>query len=125
MIGWINIYASIQNEEPSSIFDLGHRCGMQLIWIASGLVLAGIILFLVSPRIYEGFSLPIYLFVLCLLIAVIFLGVEINGSKSWFDFGKVKFQPAEISKISTSLLLATVMSQLGYKINRAKDFLKL
>lgn len=123
MIGWINIYASIQNEEPSSIFDLGHRCGMQLIWIASGLVLAGIILFLVSPRIYEGFSLPIYLFVLCLLIAVIFLGVEINGSKSWFDFGKVKFQPAEISKISTSLLLATVMSQLGYKINRAKDFL--
>ena len=123
MIGWINIYASIQNEEPSSIFDLGHRCGMQLIWIASGLVLAGIILFLVSPRIYEGFSLPIYLFVLCLLIAVIFLGVEINGSKSWFDFGKVKFQPAEISKISTSLLLATVMSQLGYKISRAKDFL--
>ena len=123
VIGWVNIYASIQNEEPSSIFDVNHRCGMQLIWIVSALVLAGIILFLINPRIYEGFSLPIYLFVLFLLVAVIFLGVEINGSNSWFDFGPVKFQPAEISKISTSLMLAAVMSQLGYRIGRVKDFI--
>ena len=39
------------------------------------------------------------------------------------DFGFFNFQPGEVSKISTSLLLATVMSQLGYKINRIRDFL--
>ena len=123
LIGWVNIYASVQSAEPSSIFDTSCRSGMQAIWIGTSLIIAVIILFVLSPRIYEGLSLPIYLFVIGLLIAVIFLGVEVKGSRSWFDFGGIRFQPAEISKISTSLMLATVMSQLGYRIGRARDFI--
>jgi len=123
LIGWVNIYASVQSAEPSSIFDTSCRSGMQAIWIGTSLVIAVIILFVLSPRIYEGLSLPIYLFVIGLLVAVIFLGVEVKGSRSWFDFGGIRFQPAEISKISTSLMLATVMSQLGYRIGRARDFI--
>ncbi len=123
LIGWANIYASIHSSEPASIFDFSSRSGKQFIWMMTSLVIAMIILFVLSPHIYEAFSVPIYLFVLALLIAVIFVGSEVNGSNSWFEFGPVKFQPAEISKISTSLLLATVMSQQGYKIGRAKDFM--
>ena len=122
-IGWINIYASIHSSEPSSIFDFDSRSGKQFVWIATSVVLAGLILFVINPRLYEGFSLPIYALTILLLIAVIFLGIEVKGSRSWFAFGPVRLQPAEISKISTSLLLATVMSQLGYKISRAKDFI--
>ena len=85
--------------------------------------IAGLILFVIPPRLYEGLSLPIYLFMIGLLVAVIFLGIEVKGSRSWFAFGPVRFQPAEFSKISTSLLLATVMSQLGYKIGRFRDFM--
>ena len=123
LIGWANIYASVHSSEPASIFDFDTRSGKQFVWIATALIIASIILFVLSPRIYEGLSLPIYLFVLALLIAVIFLGIEVKGSRSWFAFGPIRFQPAEISKISTSLLLATVMSQQGYKIGRAKDFI--
>ena len=122
-IGWINIYASIHSSEPSSIFDFDSRSGKQFVWIATSVVLAGLILFVINPRLYEGFSLPIYALTILLLIAVIFLGIEVKGSRSWFAFGPVRLQPAEISKISTSLLLATVMSQLGYKISRTKDFI--
>ena len=123
LIGWANIYASVQSSEPSSIFDWGCRSGKQFVWIMTSFGLAGIILFVLSPRVYEGFSLPIYLFTLLLLGAVIFLGIEVKGSRSWFEFGPIRFQPAEISKISTSLMLATVMSQLGYRIGRMKDFI--
>ena len=123
LIGWANIYASVQSSEPSSIFDWGCRSGKQFVWIMTSFGLAGIILFVLSPRVYEGFSLPIYLFTLLLLVAVIFLGIEVKGSRSWFEFGPIRFQPAEISKISTSLMLATVMSQLGYRIGRMKDFI--
>ena len=123
LIGWANIYASVQSSEPSSIFDWGCRSGKQFVWILTSFGLAGIILFVLSPRVYEGFSLPIYLFTLLLLVAVIFLGIEVKGSRSWFEFGPIRFQPAEISKISTSLMLATVMSQLGYRIGRMKDFI--
>ena len=123
LIGWANIYASIHSTEPSSIFDWGCRSGKQFVWIMTSVGIAGVILFVIPPRVYEGLSVPIYLGVILLLIAVIFLGIEVKGSRSWFAFGPVRFQPAEISKISTSLLLATVMSQLGYKIGRLKDFI--
>jgi len=123
LIGWANIYASVHSSEPASIFDFDSRSGKQFVWIMTALCIAAIILFVLSPRIYEGLSVPIYLFVLVLLIAVIFLGIEVKGSSSWFALGPVRFQPAEISKISTSLLLATVMSQQGYKISRTRDFI--
>lgn len=123
MIGWANIYASIHSSEPSSIFDFDSRSGKQFVWMMTSLGLAGLILFVIPPRAYEGLSLFIYGFTILLLIAVIFLGIEVKGSRSWFAFGPVRFQPAEISKISTSLLLATVMSQLGYRIGRMKDFI--
>ena len=123
MIGWANIYASVHSSEPSSVFDFASRSGKQLVWIMTSLGLAGLILFVIPPRAYEGLSLLIYGGTILLLIAVIFLGIEVKGSRSWFAFGPIRLQPAEISKISTSLLLATVMSQLGYRIGRLKDFI--
>lgn len=123
LIGWVNIYASVHSSEPSSIFDWTSRSGKQFVWMASALVIALIILFAIPPRFYEGFSVFIYIFVIGLLVSVIFLGIEVKGSRSWFEFGPIRFQPAEISKISTSMLLATYMSQLGYRIGRMKDFI--
>jgi rod shape determining protein RodA len=123
LIGWVNIYASVHSSEPSSIFDWTSRSGKQFVWMASALVIALIILFAVPPRFYEGFSVFIYIFVIGLLVSVIFLGIEVKGSRSWFEFGPIRFQPAEISKIATSMLLATYMSQLGYRIGRMKDFI--
>ena len=120
-IGWINIFASIYSEEHSSIFDMSQRYGMQFIWIITAMVLAVCILFLFNSKIYSVFSTPIYLFVCALLVAVIFLGKEVNGSNSWFRFGPVSFQPAEISKISTSLFLAHLMSKYSFKLTRLKD----
>ena len=123
VIGWVNIYASIHSEGPASIFDFNFRCGKQFVWILTAFVLAAVILFVINPQFWESASLPMYLGVLGLLAAVIFLGVEVKGSRSWFEFGPVRFQPAEVSKITTSLLLATLMSQTNYKITRLKDFL--
>ncbi len=122
-IGWANIYASIHSSEPTSIFDFDSRSGKQFVWMITALAIACIILFVFNPRVFEGMSVPIYLFVLVLLIAVIFLGIEVKGSRSWFAMGPVRFQPAEISKISTSLLLAAIMSQQGYRIGRFRDFM--
>ena len=123
LIGWVNIYASIHSSEPSSIFDPAFRSGKQFIWIVTSLGLASLILFVLNPRIYESLSVPIYAFTIILLVAVIFLGVEVKGSRSWFSFGPISFQPAELSKIATSLMLATFMSQSGYKMSNMKDFL--
>lgn len=123
LIGLVNIYASIHSSEPSSIFDPAYRSGKQIIWIGTALCLAGLILFVFNPRMWESISLPLYLFVFVLLVAVIFLGIDVKGSRSWFEFGPVRFQPAEISKITTSLLLATIMSKPDFKIRNLKSLL--
>ncbi|MBR1706831.1 MAG: rod shape-determining protein RodA [Bacteroidales bacterium] len=123
LIGWVNIYASIHSAEPSSIFDWEVRSGKQFVWMLTAFGLGGLILFAIPTRLWEGAAVPLYLVVLLLLVIVIFVSKDVKGSHSWFEFGPVKFQPAEISKITTSLLLASVMSRQGYKLTRLKDFL--
>ena len=123
VIGWINIYASIHSAEPSSIFDFNFRSGKQFVWILTAMGLALVILFAINPGFWRSAALPMYLFVLVLLVVVIFVSKDVKGSHSWFEFGPVKFQPAEISKITTSLLLASLLSQTNFKITRLKDFL--
>ena len=124
-IGWINIYAAVYSPEHSSIFDISQRYGMQFIWIMTALILAVAILFVINPKVYSVLSPPIYLGVCILLVAVIFLGKEVNGSNSWFQIGPVSFQPAEVSKISTSLFLAYIMSKYNFRLGNMRDALSV
>ena len=123
LIGFINIYASIHSSEPSSIFDFSVRSGKQFVWILTGVVLATLILFVFNPRLWEVISIPSYLVILVLLVAVIFVGSDVKGSHSWFNFGPVSFQPAEVSKIATSLVLATIMSKTNFKMSNPRDLI--
>ena len=123
LFGWMNIYAAVRSGEPASIFDLGCNSGKQAIWMAGALVLAVVILFVIQPYFWESVCRPAYGLVLMLLVLVIFLSSNVKGSHSWFELGPVKFQPAELSKITTSLLLASIMSRPGFKMSSWKDFL--
>ena len=125
LVGWLNIYSAIYNDEHTSIFDFTQRYGMQFIWITTSIILGAIIIFFINPKVYSVLSPLIYIFVVLLLFAVIFVGKEVNGSKSWFVIGPIGFQPAEISKISTALFLSYVMSRYGFKLSRAKDAAKV
>lgn len=124
-IGWINIYASVHSSEPSSIFDLSCRSGKQFIWMITAFIIAAVILFALNPHYWEVSALPLYLVVTALLVLVIFVSKDVKGSHSWFELGPVKFQPAELSKISTSLLLATVLSKMNRPLNRFVDVLRI
>ena len=125
VIGWLNIYSAIYDEEHTSIFDFTQRYGMQFVWIITSIILGCVIIFFINPKVYSVLSPLIYLFVVLLLFAVIFVGKEVNGSKSWFVIGPVGFQPAEISKISTALFLSYVMSRYGFKLSKLKDAAKV
>lgn len=125
LVGFFNIYSSIHASEPSTMFDPSSRSGKQLIWFGISSVMALLILFVINPRLWEVLASPTYLMILVLLVAVIFLGVQVKGSRSWFAFGPVRFQPAEVSKITTSLMLAAVMSKPGFKLDKIKDFIQV
>ena len=123
VIGWLNIFAATHTSEPGSLLDFSGRAGKQFVWILTALGLAVLILFVLPPRLWEGLCIPFYVFVLGLLVLVIFVSSDVKGSHSWFDLGPIRFQPAEISKISTSLVLSWLVSQQNFKITKLKDFI--
>ena len=69
-------------------------------------------------ELYAEYTKYIYLFALFLLIAVLFVGSNIRGSKSWFDFGKFAFQPSEIAKIAIILYLAGYINKNFYVMKK-------
>lgn len=125
VIGVMNIYSSVYTDEGVSVFDLSTRAGMQILWIGISWIAAAVILFVLNPKVYDVMSWFFYGIVLLLLAAVIQLGVEVGGSKSWFAIGPVRFQPAEVSKITTALLLSSVMSRYNFKITHPLNLAKV
>lgn len=124
IFGWMNIYSS-SSMDSGSLLDLKTKYGMHLIWIASSLLIATLIITVISPKLYAPVSWPFYIVMALLLLAVAFVGVEVNGSKSWFEIGPVRFQPAEFSKISTALLLAYIMSKHDFSFSSRRDVVKV
>ena len=123
IIGWVNIYAATHTAEAGSMLDWGSRAGKQFVWILTSFSLAALILWVLPPQLWEGGAPVFYAFVLGLLVLVIFVSSDVKGSHSWFDLGPIRFQPAEVSKITTSLLLSLVMSQQWFRMSRPRDFL--
>ncbi|HMT29580.1 MAG TPA: rod shape-determining protein RodA [Bacteroidia bacterium] len=119
LIGWVNIYAAVYNEEHNSILDITQNYGRQLIWIVTSLALAVIIL-VIDGKFFEAFAYYIYILVLLILVAVLLLGREVAGSKSWFEIGAFRVQPAEFAKFATNLALAKFLSTMNINMRDLK-----
>jgi rod shape determining protein RodA len=115
LVGWMNIYAAVYNEDHQSILDTSQRYGKQLLWIGASFVLA-IGILLIDFRFFSSFSYPIYFLMLATLVGVLIFGTEVKGSKSWFSLGGMAIQPSEFAKFATALALAKFLSTLNIKI---------
>ncbi len=121
IFGWINIYAAVYNEEHQSIFDITQNYGKQMIWIATSILLALIILSF-DAKFFSVFAYLIYAAILLSLIVVLIFGKEVAGSRSWIEIGSFGLQPAEFMKFGTGLALAKFLSDTNYDL---KDFRQL
>ena len=124
LIGWLNIYAAVYDENHSSIFDISQKYGKQLIWIGAAFVLAFLVL-LTDSKFFTTFSMVIYGIMIFLLIAVLFVGTETKGARSWFEVGDFRIQPAEFAKFATNLAIAYVMSRHNFKVMRFSSLLTI
>ncbi len=122
--GWLNIYAANYTPDSTGFFDLGREHMKQLIWIALSVVLIGII-FLFDSKFFVEFAYVFYAFTIFLLITVLLFGTEINGAKSWFELGPVRFQPAELTKVATALSLARLLSRFGFDMSKPINMIKI
>jgi rod shape determining protein RodA len=117
VVGVMFIFSTSHSPQGNSIFDLNTSSGKQIMWFGLSVIVAGAILIL-DVKFYSSFAYIIYGLVIAMLVSVLIFGVTINGSKSWFAFGPVRFQPAELAKFATSLALAKFMTNLNVNLER-------
>ncbi|MBX7183087.1 MAG: rod shape-determining protein RodA [Bacteroidia bacterium] len=123
LLGWMNIYAAVFNEEHRNIFDISQNYGKQMIWIVSSFFLA-LMVMVIDGKFYAAFSWPIYIVVMVLLLATIGLARDINGQKAWIEIGGFQIQAAEFAKFAANLALAKYLSQLNIKMEDFETKLK-
>lgn len=119
LLGWVNIYAAVYNEEHQSILDITQRYGKQLIWIGLSLFVA-LVIMLFDGKFFTTFAIPIYVINILLLLLVLALAREVAGARSWFEIGSFKFQPAEFAKAATALALARYLSMPNTRLETLK-----
>ncbi len=109
IMGWLNIYAAVYNEQHTSIFDMSQRYGKQLIFIIAAIILA-VMVMVTDNKLWFFFAWFIYGFFILLLILVLVIGKEINGARAWFGVGAFSIQPSEFAKFATGLALASYLN---------------
>ncbi len=124
LIGWINIYAAVYNEEHKSIMDFTQQYGKQLMWIFAAIFIA-VLMINTDSKFFVTFSFPIYIFFILVLLSVMVIGSEVKGAKSWIQFGNFSLQPSEFMKMATSLAIARYISSYNFKMHSWKSLLTL
>lgn len=119
LIGWISIYSAVYDEAHKSIFDLDARYGKQLVWIGISLLIALFIL-VIDPKFFSQTSYLWYGVFIVMLLAVLAVGSETKGAKSWFGVGDFGIQPSEFAKATTALALAKILSGIDVDMKNLK-----
>lgn len=114
LAGWICIYAAVYDPKHPAIFDLSTSYGKQAMFIGISFIIAFVIM-LSDVEIYGAFAWILYVITLVMCVAVIFIGGDIKGAKSWFALGGFGIQPSEFAKFAVSLALARYLSGYGIK----------
>jgi len=97
----------------------------QILWFVLALV-AFSLLVRVPLRWIEWVAIPAYVLSLVLLAATLVVGTGAGtaaGVKSWIRVGPIGFQPSEIAKIATILVLARLLSQRDEGLTSLRDIM--
>ncbi len=115
LVGLAFVYSTTYIANDPSFFNFDTSYGRQFIWLFISLLI-GMFIIVIDYKFYTSFAYIIFGLIMLLLASVLVLGVEINGSKSWFALGSIRFQPAELAKFATCLALAKVMTSVNINL---------
>ena len=109
-VGLATLYSAVTAETPAPQKIVFFK---QLIWFAVGLA-AMVTAFLFNYKLLDRWSPSIYVICIILLIAVLFIGKYVGGSKRWLILGPISVQPSELVKLAVIAILARYYSKDAY-----------
>ncbi|NLI80233.1 MAG: rod shape-determining protein RodA [Deltaproteobacteria bacterium] len=106
-VGLLSVYSALY---PQIKVNPTHNLFIkQLIWLSFGFVFLFCSL-LVDYQQLRAVSVWIYALGIVMLVAVLVIGKEVNGSRRWLEMGGLQFQPSEYMKVAIVIQLASYFS---------------
>jgi len=104
LIGLVVIYSSTVGTPSAGAFQ------RQLMWMALGMT-GLLVVLIIDYHTLAEFSVIFYAGCCVLLLLTIVFGRVVNASKSWLGAGGVQFQPSELAKVATILMVAAYLGR--------------
>jgi rod shape determining protein RodA len=98
-VGLVTIYSAVSGTPQAGLYL------KQWVWYGAGL--SGVLLIcLVDYKRFEQWAYGVYAGAMAMLVAVLFVGKLVGGSRRWLAVGPLTLQPSELAKIAVILVLA-------------------
>lgn len=94
----------------------------QALWYTVGLVGIMVLTFM-DYRKLQKFVYPLYVLTLLCLLLVDIIGASAKGAQRWLSLGFFNFQPSELAKLTTIILISHLFSKTGKLNHSFKDIL--
>ena len=118
IFGIINIYLA-SSAEYGTLFLI-----RQSLWFVLSLVVLYFVL-AIDYSILKVYTPILYWISIVLLIATMFIGTDINGARGWIRLGPLSFQPSELAKMATIMMLGITLEEMKGSINELQNFAKM
>jgi cell division protein FtsW len=110
LFGWVILYSASAVMAESRYGDQYYFLKKQMMWSFLGLL--GLLAALrVNIGLVQRGARPLFLGVVVLLVAVLFVGHEVGGGKRWLRVAGFGFQPSELAKLAVVLVLADFLDR--------------
>ena len=116
MFGIVNIYLAKKTSAGGMLFPV-----KQSIFFVASLVLLYFVV-AIDYSIIKAFTPIFYWASIALLVLVLLIGSTINGAQRWIRLGPLSFQPAELAKIGTIMMMGKKLDDMEGEINNFKNF---
>jgi rod shape determining protein RodA len=108
-IGLLMVYSATAPGLEARGLDPTRELKEQAIFVVLGFIAFGLVSSIDLTEV-QGFTTPIYVVSVALLVLVFLVGDKAGGAQRWIDIGILRFQPSEVAKVAVVLALAALLA---------------
>jgi rod shape determining protein RodA len=122
--GIVNVYSATFSETLEGVFDVSQAVGKQVFFLIFSLFI-GMIILAINSKFFEQFATLGYFLSLLLLFGLFVFGKTVSGATSWYNIGGISLQPSELAKVTTALVIASLLSKFQSDLKTPRTLFKI
>ena len=118
-LGLVMVYSAGVYTAHTKYGDWEYFLGRQGLFFAAGTALM-LAISRIDYRVFRRFAGLFMTLGLLGLVAVLFVGDEVNGARRWIRFPGMNIQPSELAKVALAGFLAAMLARQGERVRKFK-----